>query len=88
MQDLRGIEISTSVRKSRMMGSAALALAYIACGRLDAYIEDVISLWDIAAGKLLVEAAGGKVDLIESKITKGKLSICSWNGRLPLDNTI
>ena len=39
-------------------------------------------------GKLLVEAAGGKVDLIESKITKGKLSICSWNGRLPLDNTI
>ena len=79
--------ISTSVRKSRMMGSAALALAYIACGRLDAYIEDVISLWDIAAGKLLVEAAGGKVDLIESKITKGKLSICSWNGRLPLDNT-
>ena len=80
--------ISTSVRKSRMMGSAALALAYIACGRLDAYIEDVISLWDIAAGKLLVEAAGGKVDLIESKITKGKLSICSWNGRLPLDNTI
>ena len=80
--------ISTSVRKSRMMGSAALALAYIACGRLDAYIEDVISLWDIAAGKLLVEAAGGKVDLIESKITEGKLSICSWNGRLPLDNTI
>ena len=80
--------ISTSVRKSRMMGSAALAMAYIACGRLDAYIEDVISLWDIAAGKLLVEAAGGKVDLIESKITKGKLSICSWNGKLPLDNTI
>ena len=63
-------------------------MSYIACVRLDAYIEDVISLWDIAAGKLLVEAAGGKVDLIESKITKGKLSICSWNGRLPLDNTI
>jgi|TARA_B100001057_G_C22869311_1_gene958045 myo-inositol-1(or 4)-monophosphatase len=81
-------KISTSVRKSRMMGSAALALAYIACGRLDAYIEDVISLWDIAAGKLLVEAAGGKVDLIESAVMKGKLSICSWNGNLPLDNTI
>lgn len=80
--------ISTKVRKTRMMGSAALALAYIACGRLDAYIEDTISLWDIAAGKLLVEAAGGKVDLTDSKIQKGKLSICSWNGNLPLKNNI
>jgi len=48
----------------------------------------VISLWDIAAGKLLVEAAGGRVDLIESAVTQGKLSICSWNGKLPLENTI
>ena len=80
--------ISTKVRKTRMMGSAALAMAYIACGRLDAYIEDTISLWDIAAGKLLVEAAGGKVDLTDSKIQKGKLSICSWNGNLPLKNNI
>ena len=54
---------SLRARKMRMMGSAALGMAYIACGRLDAYIESRISLWDIAAGKLLVEAAGGKVDL-------------------------
>ena len=46
---------SVRARKMRMMGSAALGLAYIACGRLDAYIESRISLWDIAAGKLLVE---------------------------------
>ena len=85
---IRYREIASQVRKSRMMGSAALALAYIACGRLDAYIEEVISLWDIAAGKLLVEAAGGRVDLIDSKVMKGKLSICSWNGKLPLDNTL
>ena len=81
-------EIAPQVRKSRMMGSAALALAYIACGRLDAYIEEVISLWDIAAGKLLVEAAGGRVDLVESMVSKGKLSICSWNGKLPLADTL
>ena len=48
------------VRKCRMLGSAALDLAYVACGRLDAYIEQGISLWDIAAGWLRVEAAGGR----------------------------
>jgi len=37
-------------RKCRLMGSAALDMAYVACGRLDAYIEQGISLWDIAAG--------------------------------------
>ena len=49
------------VRKCRMLGSAALDMAYVACGRLDAYIEQGISLWDIAAGWLLVESAGGQV---------------------------
>jgi fructose-1,6-bisphosphatase/inositol monophosphatase family enzyme len=44
--------ISYNVRKTRMLGSAALAMAYIACGRLDAYVEEQISLWDIAAGQL------------------------------------
>jgi myo-inositol-1(or 4)-monophosphatase len=42
-------------RKCRLMGSAALDLAYVACGRLDAYIEQSVSLWDVAAGQLLVE---------------------------------
>ena len=48
------------VRKVRMMGSAALALAYVATGRFDAYIERGINLWDIAAGGLILECAGGK----------------------------
>ncbi len=47
------------VRKIRIMGSAALALSYVACGRFDAYIERGIRLWDIAAGGLIVECAGG-----------------------------
>ena len=38
-------------------------MAYVACGRLDAYIEQGISLWDIAAGWLLVETAGGRVEM-------------------------
>ena len=52
-----------SAHKCRMTGSATLDIAYVACGRLDAYIEGQISLWDIAAGALMVEMAGGTVDL-------------------------
>lgn len=48
------------VMKIRMMGSAALALTYVASGRLDAYVERGISLWDVAAGGLILECAGGK----------------------------
>jgi len=47
------------VRKIRIMGSAALALTYVASGRMDAYIEAGIRLWDIAAGGLILECAGG-----------------------------
>jgi myo-inositol-1(or 4)-monophosphatase len=48
-------------RDVRRLGSAALDLAYVASGRLDAYWELHLSRWDIAAGILLVEEAGGKV---------------------------
>ncbi|HWQ91186.1 MAG TPA: inositol monophosphatase family protein [Clostridia bacterium] len=48
------------IRKIRMMGSAALALTYVASGRFDAYIERGIRLWDIAAGGLILECAGGQ----------------------------
>ena len=47
------------VRKIRIMGSAALALTYVASGRMDAYLESGIRLWDIAAGGLILECAGG-----------------------------
>ena len=78
--------IAYQVRKTRMLGSAALALAYIACGRLDAYIEEQISLWDIAAGQLLVEAAGGRVELVPSASAADKFSIKADNGKLPLED--
>jgi myo-inositol-1(or 4)-monophosphatase len=48
------------VRKIRMMGAAALGIAYVATGRFDAYIERGIRLWDIAAGGLILECAGGE----------------------------
>jgi myo-inositol-1(or 4)-monophosphatase len=71
-------------RKCRMMGSAALDLAYIAAGRFDAYIESSVNLWDIAAGWLLVEAAGGKVQVGPSPIEENKLSVVASNGQLDL----
>lgn len=72
------------VRKCRMMGSAALDMAYVACGRLDAYIEQGISLWDIAAGWLLVEAAGGRVEMEARKDMPDKFRIVASSGRLEL----
>lgn len=47
-------------RKVRMMGSAALAMVYVATGRFDGYVERGIRLWDVAAGGLIVECAGGE----------------------------
>jgi myo-inositol-1(or 4)-monophosphatase len=47
------------VRKIRIMGAAALSIVYVATGRMDAYLEYGLRLWDIAAGGLIVECAGG-----------------------------
>ncbi len=45
----------------RRDGSAALDLAYVACGRFDGFWEDGLNAWDVAAGVLLIEEAGGRV---------------------------
>jgi myo-inositol-1(or 4)-monophosphatase len=51
----------TSARGVRRLGSAATDLAYVACGRFDAFWEYDLKPWDVAAGALLVEEAGGVV---------------------------
>ncbi|MEJ2307631.1 MAG: inositol monophosphatase family protein [candidate division WOR-3 bacterium] len=48
-------------RGIRRLGSAALDLCYVACGRLDGYWEKGLKIWDLSAGGLIVEQAGGKV---------------------------
>lgn len=50
-------------KKIRMIGTAALAVAYVASGRADVYDERGTNLWDVAAGMALVLAAGGFVRL-------------------------
>jgi myo-inositol-1(or 4)-monophosphatase len=69
------------VRKVRIMGAAALAMTYVASGRLDAYLEAGIRLWDIAAGGLILECAGG--DFWREPIAgEHQFRVLANNGRL------
>jgi myo-inositol-1(or 4)-monophosphatase len=52
--------LARRILKVRLMGAAALAMTYVASGRFDAYLERGIRLWDIAAGGLILECAGGE----------------------------
>ncbi len=54
-------EAAVSCQAMRRMGSAALNLAYVACGRFDLAWSFTTKVWDIAAGKLLIEEAGGRM---------------------------
>ncbi len=56
----RFTKLVPKVRKVRLMGAAALAMTYVASGRFEAYWEAGIRLWDIAAGGLILECAGGE----------------------------
>ena len=69
------------VKKLRILGSAALELAYVSCGRLDAYVERRINLWDIAAGGLLVESAGGSF-FARPVPGEYRYTLCADNGLL------
>jgi len=59
LRDIRAI--APKVRNLRIAGSAALHLAYVAAGRLSGFWEIGLNAWDLAAGTLLVEEAGGRV---------------------------
>ena len=74
------VRIARRAKKVRIMGSAALELVYVASGRLDAYIERTINLWDVAAGSLLLENAGGEFYAVPAP--QGKLRMCADNGLL------
>jgi myo-inositol-1(or 4)-monophosphatase len=58
---------SVRARAVRRLGSAAIDLAYVACGRFDAYWELRLGAWDVAAGAVLVEEAGGRVTGIDGR---------------------
>jgi len=61
LQMTRTLLVEHEVEDLRRTGSAALDLAYVACGRLDGYWEFGLNPWDLAGGWLLVREAGGKL---------------------------
>lgn len=75
------IEDSCSYKKIRMLGSAALSIAYVASARADAYYEKDIMLWDIAGGIPIVLGAGGKFNMEKTKKPHA-FSVFASNGRI------
>jgi myo-inositol-1(or 4)-monophosphatase len=65
----------------RRDGSAAIDLAYIACGRFDGFWEDGLNAWDVAAGVLLIAEAGGQVtDFVGDKLDIYTPKVLASNG--------
>lgn len=70
----------------RRCGAASLDMAYVACGRLDGYWEFNLKPWDIAAGKLIVEEAGGRVsDFSGSDLDRDK-NFMEWGKEILSSN--
>jgi myo-inositol-1(or 4)-monophosphatase len=68
-------------RGIRRDGSAAIDMAYVACGRFDGFWEEGLNTWDVAAGKLLIEEAGGRVSYYDdTDFSIYKPPICASNG--------
>jgi len=72
-----------STRGVRRDGSAAIDLAYVACGRFDGFWEEGLNPWDVAAGVLLIEEAGGVVSGYDgSRLSIYRPPIAASNGMI------
>lgn len=72
-------------KKIRLFGSAAMSLSFLASGKIDAYSEENIMLWDVAAGIAIVMAAGGNVIFSQGDF-KNSLFVQATNGLLSVKN--
>ena len=80
-----GNEINTVQLNGFYAGSAALDMAYVAAGRYDGYFQNNLNLWDIAAGIIIVNEAGGvvnKINLSKNDKIKIKASSISINEKM------
>jgi myo-inositol-1(or 4)-monophosphatase len=74
------LAISRAVRR---LGSAAIDLCYVAAGRLDGFWEQRLNPWDISAGALIVEEAGGRATTVTGDVFNSRLgNIVASNGRI------
>ena len=75
-------KLALKIRKPRMMGSATLALTYVACGRFHGYIESKVRLWDFAAGGLILECAGGEFWRMPRRKGEYAYVVVATNGKI------
>ena len=76
-------EFISRARAVRRLGSAALDLCYVAAGRFDAFWEHKLQPWDVAAGALIVEEAGGKVTTVDGAPFGSRVgSVLASNGHI------
>ncbi len=79
-------KVNSKTRGIRRLGSAALDMAYVACGRFDAFYEYGLKPWDCAAGALIIKEAGGRVsDFLDGEnYVFGQTLLCD-NGHIHSD---
>jgi myo-inositol-1(or 4)-monophosphatase len=80
----RIVALYSTARGTRALGSPALCLAYVAAGRIDAFLErDATYAWDVAAGSLLITEAGGRCDDLDGgplNLAAGVANVLGSNG--------
>lgn len=81
------VSLISDYKKLRWLGSAALSVVYVACGRVDAYHESGIQLWDVAAGLAILRAAGGAVQFSRRPDHSGWIVHAAGNTALLRDMT-
>ena len=85
LESIHGL-FTSNIRGIRRSGSAALDMCWVACGRFDGYFEYLLSVWDFAAGMLIVREAGGACDdRAGNPIALTATSIATSNGRIHRD---
>lgn len=76
-------KFSKTAQAVRRCGAAAIDLCYVACGRFDGFWEFGLSSWDVAAGSLIIEEAGGKVTNTDgTALSYEKRAILGTNGKI------
>lgn len=80
--------LAPEVLRTRNIGSAALALAYVACGRFDAMVHRAAHTWDYGAGVLLIEEAGGAVTQVDGSPYTAEASAVLAGSTEPLRDAI
>ena len=74
-------KVSEMAQRPRILGAAAVEMCMVACGRLDGYFESGIYTWDMAAGALIVERAGGKSEILK-QYPQHRMAFLATNGHL------